>query len=39
VDIGRLDRSRALEEIALTWVQLAYARGNGPGIAFALLRR
>ncbi|MCU0269614.1 MAG: NAD(P)-binding domain-containing protein [Acidimicrobiales bacterium] len=39
VDCGGLAASRELEHLALTWIRLAYALGNGPGIAFALLRR
>lgn len=39
VDAGPLFMSRAVEEIALLWIRLAYVHGNGPNIAFALLRR
>ena len=39
VDAGPLFMSRALEEMALLWIRLAYVHGNGPNIAFALLRR
>lgn len=39
VDVGPLSESRSLEELALLWIRLAYVHGNGPGFAFAILRR
>lgn len=39
VDAGPLSAGRDLEHLALLWIRLAYALGNGPDIAFALLRR
>lgn len=39
VDAGRLSAARDLEHLAMMWIRLAYSLGNGPGIAFALLRR
>jgi len=39
VDAGGLTRARLIEPLALLWITLAYAEGNGPGIAFRLLRR
>ena len=39
VDAGPLDAARDLEHLAMIWIRLAYALGNGPDIAFALLRR
>jgi len=39
VDAGPLVNARALEYIALLWIQLAYIRQMGPNIAFKLLTR
>lgn len=39
VDVGPLPAARDLEHLALMWIRLAYTLGNGPNIAFALLRR
>lgn len=39
VDAGPLSAADDLEHLAALWIRLAYALGNGPGIAFALLRR
>lgn len=39
VDAGPLAAARDLEHLALLWIRLAYPLGNGPDIAFALLRR
>jgi 8-hydroxy-5-deazaflavin:NADPH oxidoreductase len=39
VDCGPLSAARALESLAGLWVSLAYTQGQGPNIAFALLRR
>jgi len=39
VDVGALAGARDLEHLAMLWIRLAYPLGNGPDIAFALLRR
>lgn len=39
VDAGPLSAALDLEHLAALWIRLAYPLGNGPGIAFALLRR
>lgn len=39
VDAGPLAAARDLEHLAALWIRLAYPLGNGPDIAFALLRR
>lgn len=39
VETGGLAMARTLEPLALLWITLAYPRGLGPGIGFALLRR
>jgi len=39
VDAGPLPAARDLEHLAMLWIRLAYPLGNGPNIAFALLRR
>jgi 8-hydroxy-5-deazaflavin:NADPH oxidoreductase len=39
IDVGGLNASRSLEEVALLWIRLAYVFGHGPNIALALLRR
>lgn len=39
LDAGPLAGSRQLEHLALLWIRLAYPLGNGPDIAFALVRR
>ncbi|MBI1724433.1 MAG: NADPH-dependent F420 reductase [Candidatus Tectomicrobia bacterium] len=39
VDCGPLAAARQLEHLALLWVCLAYKLGNGPNVAFKLLRR
>ena len=38
-DVGPLSGARDLEHLAMLWIRLAYTLGNGPDIAFALLRR
>ncbi|MCU0306527.1 MAG: NAD(P)-binding domain-containing protein [Thermoleophilia bacterium] len=38
-DAGPLDAARDLEHLAAIWIRMAYRLGQGPGIAFALLRR
>ena len=39
VDAGPLAAARDLEHLAMLWIRLAYPLGNGPGVAFSLLRR
>ncbi len=39
IDAGPLSAARDLEHLAMLWIRLAYPLGNGPDIAFALLRR
>lgn len=39
IDVGPLSGARDLEHLAMLWIRLAYPLGNGPDIAFALLRR
>jgi len=39
VDSGMLSSARYLEPMAMLWIHLAYAKGMGPDIAFALLKR
>ncbi len=39
VDAGPLRNARLLEPLAMLWITLAYGLGNGPNIAFRLLRR
>jgi predicted dinucleotide-binding enzyme len=39
VDCGPLANAALLEALAKLWIQLAYPLGNGPDIAFKLLRR
>lgn len=39
IDAGPLKAARDLEQMAMLWIRLAYPLGNGPDIAFALLRR
>lgn len=39
VDAGPLSASGDLEHLAMLWIRMAYTLGNGPDIAFALLRR
>ncbi len=39
VDVGPLASARLLEPLAMLWISLAYKLGNGPNIAFKLLRR
>ena len=39
VDTGPLSGARDLEHLAMLWIRMAYPLGNGPDIAFALLRR
>lgn len=39
LDAGPLSAARDLEHAALLWIRLAYSLGQGPDIAFALLRR
>lgn len=38
-DAGPLTAARDLEHLAVLWIRLAYQLGNGPDIAFGLLRR
>lgn len=39
VDCGSLANAALVEALAKLWIQLAYSLGNGPDIAFKLLRR
>ncbi|MFN9730728.1 MAG: NADPH-dependent F420 reductase [Pseudomonadota bacterium] len=39
LDCGPLSSARWLEPFAMTWIDLAIRRGQGRGIAFAMLRR
>jgi 8-hydroxy-5-deazaflavin:NADPH oxidoreductase len=39
IDAGPLAAARDLEHLAMIWIRLAYSLGNGPGFAFARLRR
>lgn len=39
LDAGPLTGARDLEHLAMLWIRLAYRLGNGPDIAYALLRR
>lgn len=39
VDCGPLTNAALVEALAKLWIQLAYPLGNGPDIAFKLLRR
>ena len=39
VDCGPLINARLLEPMALLWIKLAHQLGNGPEVAFRLLRR
>jgi 8-hydroxy-5-deazaflavin:NADPH oxidoreductase len=39
VDVGPLRNARALESLALLWIDLAINQGQGPNHAFKLLRR
>lgn len=39
VDAGPLTGARDLEHVANLWIRMAYGLGNGPGFAFAVLRR
>ena len=39
VDSGPLINARLLEPTALLWIKLSYQLGNGPDVAFRLLRR
>ena len=39
VDAGPIGAARDLEHLAVLWIRLAYPLGNGPDIAYALLRR
>jgi predicted dinucleotide-binding enzyme len=39
IDAGPLAASRDLEHVAMLWIRLAYPLGNGPNIAFGLMRR
>jgi 8-hydroxy-5-deazaflavin:NADPH oxidoreductase len=38
IDAGPLDRARLLEPLAMLWIDLALARGQGRDFAFALVR-
>jgi hypothetical protein len=39
VDAGPLGAARDLEHLAMLWIRMAYPLGNGPDMAFALMRR
>jgi predicted dinucleotide-binding enzyme len=39
VDAGGLRMARLLEPLAMLWINLAYAQGMGPDIAFRLMTR
>ena len=39
VDAGPLTAASDLEHLAMLWIRLAYALGQGPDMAFSLLRR
>jgi hypothetical protein len=39
VDAGPLVQARLLEPLAMLWISLAYAQGQGTGIAFRLVRK
>lgn len=39
LDAGPLAAAADLEHLAMLWIRLAFPMGNGPGIAFSLLRR
>lgn len=39
VDCGPLSRAGLFESLAMLWIHLAYSEGQGPDIAFKLLRR
>ncbi len=39
INAGKLTTARLLEPLALLWIQLAYAYGQGRDFAFGLLRR
>lgn len=39
IDAGPLAAAADLEHLAMLWIRLAFPMGNGPGIAFSLLRR
>lgn len=39
IDVGTLTEARLLEPLAMLWIKLAYAYGQGRDVAFALLRR
>ncbi len=39
LDAGGLGAAQDLEHLALAWIRLAYQLGNGPNIAWSLLRR
>jgi NADPH-dependent F420 reductase len=39
VDCGPLAQARLLEPLAMLWISMAYAHGQGPDIAFRLLRK
>ena len=39
VDAGGLRMARLLEPLAMLWINLAYAQGMGPDIAFRLMKR
>jgi hypothetical protein len=39
LDAGPLKQSRYLEPLAMLWISMAYAYGNGPNIGFRLVRR
>ena len=39
VDAGPLTQARLLEPLAMLWISMAYAYGQGTNIAFKLLRK
>jgi len=39
IDVGSLTEARLLEPLAMLWIKVAYAYGQGRDVAFALLRR
>jgi len=39
VDAGPLSAARDLEHLAMLWIRMAYTLGQGPDMAFSLIRR
>ena len=39
IEVGKLSTARLLEPLALLWIQLAYAYGQGRNFGFAIVRR